>query len=244
MDEKIRRAMAPTNEEIAALPLTTNPKTALELMGTGRDNVLDIGCGDGKFTRALTAQFRDVTGIDVKERAIGRAKAAAEQEGKMVDFRIASGEELPWDDAHFEVVVFSNSLHHMPTPAKALAEAARVMKPKGLLYIMEPVPAGNYQEATKLVNDETVVRTEAYQALQGMAKAGFTHKASVMYRARRSFANFEEWKADQLDRDQKRLAMFEANPTLVRTTFENAGEKEDGKLTYTQVFRVDLWQKA
>lgn len=243
MNEKIRYALHPTEAEISALPLASNAKAASDLIGKSGGRVLDIGCGDGKFTRSLTAHFSDVSGIDVKEKVITRAKAAASAEGKTVDFRVASGEALPWPDSHFDVVAFSNSLHHMPNPAKALAEAGRVLKRGGLLYVMEPVPSGNYHEATKLVNDETEVRTQAFEALQDIAKAGFAEQTQMMYRSRRSFVEFDEWKADQIDRDEKRRAKFDADPERVRSTFIDAAEREDGKLVYTQVFRVDLWKK-
>ena len=47
---------------------------------------------------------------------------------------------------------------------KALAEAARVLKPGGLALIHEPEPVGGYFELTKLVDDETEVRAAALKA--------------------------------------------------------------------------------
>jgi len=162
--EAMRRALAPSDAEIRALPLGANTKFARELLGEGAARALDIGCGEGKFTRGITAFIGEVAGIDVKEKSILKARAAAEAEGASVDFRIGSADALPWPDAHFDVVIFSNSLHHMPDAAKAIAEAMRVLTPGGLLYVMEPVAAGHYHEATKLVNDETVVRTDALRS--------------------------------------------------------------------------------
>jgi 2-polyprenyl-3-methyl-5-hydroxy-6-metoxy-1,4-benzoquinol methylase len=57
--------------------MTSNARVAAELLGSGRSTALDIGCGEGKFTRALTRQFGMVAGIDVKERAILAARKAA-----------------------------------------------------------------------------------------------------------------------------------------------------------------------
>jgi SAM-dependent methyltransferase len=240
--DKIRRALAPTSAEIAALPLSSNPRIATELLANAGSSVVDIGCGEGKFTRALTKQFREVHGVDVKADKIAEGQAAAKAEGVSVDFRVASGQDLPFPDASLDTVVFSNSLHHMPDPKLALAEALRVLRPGGHLYVMEPVPAGNYHEATKLVNDETVVRTEAYEALYALA--GARPEREIMYRARRGFADFEEWKADQIDRDARRKARFDARPDEVRTRFESSADREDGRLVFDQVFRVDLFRKA
>lgn len=243
MDDAIRRALLPSEDEIRAMPLGANTKFAAELIGNANAGALDIGCGEGKFTRGLKGFCREVAGVDVKERSIEKAKAAAQAEGVDVDFRIASGQALPWGGAHFDLVVFSNSLHHMPDAAAALNEAGRVLKSGGLLYVMEPVASGNYHEATKLVNDETVVRTDALHALHRLVENGFTQVREILYRSPRSFANFEEWKADQIDRDEKRRAKFDADPQKVRSIFEGAARKEDGRLTFDQVFRVDLLKK-
>lgn len=244
MDEMMRRALVPTDNEIAALPISNNIKLVNELVGAGHGAVLDIGCGAGKFTRALTALFQSVSGIDTKERAVESARKTASEEGVQVDFRVGTAEALPWADQHFEMVVFSNSLHHMPVPAVALAEACRVLASGGLLYVMEPVAAGNYFRATRLVNDETIVRTKAYEALVSAVRSGFKREVEVMYRNRRSFSSFEDWKAGQIDQDEKRRGRFEAQPDAVRSNFEGAAIRADGQLSFNQVFRIDAWRKA
>lgn len=238
MNDAQSRALTPTHEAIGALPLTTNVKIAAQIFSNRATRAIDVGCGEGKFTRALTAHFDEVHGVDVKESSIAKAQAGAQAQGKDVKFQVASGQSLPFPDQYFDAVVFSNSLHHMPDPAAALAQAARVLKSGGLLYVMEPVASGNYHDATKLVNDETMVRTQAWQAMN--AARDFTHKTEILYRARRSFSDFEEWKADQIERSESRRAKFDANPQRVRTTFENAADHEDGRLAFDQVFRVDV----
>jgi len=244
MRESLRRAIAPTEAEIAALPLGSNAKAAAELLDGGGGEALDVGCGEGKFTRSLVGRFQGVHGVDVKEKQIAVARAAATQEGVNVDFRIASGEALPFAEGFFDLVVFSNSLHHMPNVEIALREASRVLRPGGLLYIMEPVPSGNYHEATVLVNDETDVRTKAYEAVERLAGAGFSALSETMYRSTRDFADFDEWKVDQIDRDVKRKALFDARPDEVRGRFEGRADRSGGRLSFTQVFRVNLLRKA
>jgi SAM-dependent methyltransferase len=243
LEASIRHAMAPTDAAIRAAPLSTNAAVARELLGRDGRRALDIGCGDGKFTRSLTALFPEVCGIDVRASRIEDARAAAEAAGVAVDFRVAGGEALPFADASFDAVAFSNSLHHMTDIAVALREAARVLGPNGLLYVMEPVPSGTYHEATRLVNDETAVRTAAYRALLRLAEGGFVAVSEVMYRARRDFADFAEWKADQIDRDARRGVLFEAQPEEVRQRFEGNAERVDGRLAFDQVFRVNLLRK-
>ena len=241
MQIDIRHALAPNQSEISALPLSSNAKIASELLAGSGERVLDIGCGEGKFTRSLTKLFAQVSGVDVKENKITEARNAARNEGLTVDFRTGSGDALPYDSEHFDTVIFSNSLHHMPNPRFALVEALRVLKSQGFLYVMEPVPSGNYHEATKLVNDETVVRTEAYVEL--MKLPDIINERELLYRARRTFSGFEEWKADQIDRDMKRKALFDARPEEVESRFLASAERTDGQLSFDQVFRVNLIRK-
>lgn len=246
MSDRARIALEPGEDEIRRQRLSTNAAMAAELLGgigaTG-GAVLDVGCGDGKFTRGLTGLFAAVTGVDPKEKAIARARAAAAAEGKDVEFLVGDGQALPFEDGRFDAVVISNSLHHIPDPRRGLAEAARVLRPGGALYVMEPVASGHYFEATRLVNDETLVRREAYAALLEIAGAGFSEVAETMYRIRRAFDSFEEWKADQIDRDDRRRARFDAQPDVVRDHFVSHADKEDGKLAFDQVFRVNLLRK-
>jgi SAM-dependent methyltransferase len=243
MDATIRYAMAPTEEEIRALPSGANAAVAAELLGRGGGRALDVGCGDGAFTRALAGLCREVSGIDVRASRIADAQAAAQATGVAIDFRVAGGEALPYEDASFAVVAFSNSLHHMSDIDLALREAARALAPNGLLYVMEPVPSGAYHEATRLVNDETLVRTAAYRALLRMADCGFVAVSETKYRARRDFADFAAWQADQIDRDPRRQALFDAQPEEVRRRFESNADRGGGRLAFDQVFRVNLLRK-
>ena len=241
-DERMRRALAPSMEEIRRLPASSNAKSAAELLGGSKGNALDIGCGEGKFTRLLARLLGRASGIDVKADKIAEAQEAARAETLDLEFRVASADALPYPNGAFAVVAFSNSLHHMPDPGAALAEAVRVLAPGGQLYVMEPVAAGNYFEATRLVNDETEVRTEAYRALGGLT--GLAEIAETMYRATRSFVGFEQWRAEQFDMDAKRRARYEAQPEEIRRRFEANADRRDGQLGFEQVSRVNLFQKA
>lgn len=238
-----RKALEPSEAEIRQLPLSSNAKAAAELLAGRSGAALDVGCGEGKFTRSLTGIFSKVAGIDVKQKVIDRARVAAAAEGKDVEFAVADGQAMPFPDSSFDTVAISNSLHHIPDPGKGLAEAARVLKPGGVLYVMEPVASGHYHEATKAVNDETLVRREAYAAMLELLDKGFSEAKEMMYRQRRVFDTFEEWRDDQIDRDAKRKAKFDADPEGVRSRFVALADKDDGKLGFDQVFRVNFLRK-
>jgi len=240
----LRRALAPTTEEIQSTPLGSNKEIASKLLMGQGSRALDVGCGDGKFTRLLATMFKTVEGIDVNARKIDDAQKTADAAGLAITFRTASAEAMPYPDGSFDVVVFSNSLHHIPDMDRALTEAARVLASNGLLYVMEPVPAGNYFEATRLVSDETEVRTVAYRAIEQALRARFIPVAEIMYRARREFADFAEWRDDQMERGESRRRILQTRGEEARRLFEQHADRRDGRLAFNQVFRVNLLRKS
>lgn len=239
----IRRALAPTSEEIRSERLGSNKEVASELLSAKGTRALDVGCGDGRFTRLLATMFETVDGIDVNARRIEQARQPADAGGLAITFRAGSGEALPYPDESFDVVVFSNSLHHIPDMDRALSEAERVLVPNGLLYVMEPVPAGNYFEATKLVNDETGVRIGAYRAIELAARHDFVSLTQVMYRSHREFADFAEWRDEQMERGENRRLILQTRGEEARTLFEQHAQWSNGRLGFDQVFRVNLLRK-
>lgn len=85
--------------------------------------VLDAGCGDGLFTRAIAA--RTVIGVDASTAMVERARSRG------VDTREARIEALPFPDGEFDVVVCNWVLYHLPDVEAGVAELARVLRPGG-----------------------------------------------------------------------------------------------------------------
>ncbi len=94
-------------------------------------SALDVGCGEGRFSRMLRAEGIQTVGIDPTEILIGQARRR-DPEG---DYRLAGAEELPFADATFDLVVSYLTLIDIPDVPKAVAEMTRVLKPGGRLLI-------------------------------------------------------------------------------------------------------------
>jgi SAM-dependent methyltransferase len=79
--------------------------------------VLDVGCGDGLISALLHQQRPDISvrGIDVLAR-----------NAPHIPVEMFDGQHFPFDDASFEVVLFSDVLHHTDDPMVLLREARRV----------------------------------------------------------------------------------------------------------------------
>lgn len=106
------------------------------------ESVLDVGCGTG--TLVIAAKRRvgptgKVCGIDASPEMIARAGKKARKTGLEIDFRNASIEALPFQDAQFDVVLSTLMLHHLPRKVRenGLREIRRVLKPGGRVLVVD-----------------------------------------------------------------------------------------------------------
>ena len=99
------------------------------------DRVLDLGCGDGRFSRELASAGASVVGVDVAEAALARARGG--QPG--LDFRLAPVDgPLPLEDNSFDLVWASEVIEHVADTARWLSEVRRVLVPGGRLVLTTP----------------------------------------------------------------------------------------------------------
>jgi len=92
---------------------------------------LDLGCGEGRFARALAAEGHRVTGADVSPDLVELARAA-DADGTYV---VADAEALPFPDSSFDLVVAFNVLSCVANLERAVSEATRVLEPGGRLCL-------------------------------------------------------------------------------------------------------------
>jgi SAM-dependent methyltransferase len=103
--------------------------------------ILDAGCGCGDevvaFAR-LVAPDGMAVGVDTDTAALEAAVAAARRAAVMADFVQADAQWLPFPDRGFDGVRFERTLEQLDDPDAAIAEAARVLGPGGMLAAAEP----------------------------------------------------------------------------------------------------------
>ena len=101
-----------------------------------RGSLLDVGCGEGYFLQeARHRGWRDVFGLDVSD-------AAARLTHRSVPALVGSLTRGPFRDHSFDVVAMFDSIEHVLAPKADIAEAARILKPGGLLYVVTPDAGG------------------------------------------------------------------------------------------------------
>lgn len=99
----------------------------------------DLGCGTGLATAALAPHVGRVIGVDASDEMLGAARARLATL-KNVEWRRGALESLPLESDSLDAAVMLLVLHHVPSPAAAIAEAYRVLRPNGRLLIVDMTP--------------------------------------------------------------------------------------------------------
>jgi 2-polyprenyl-6-hydroxyphenyl methylase/3-demethylubiquinone-9 3-methyltransferase len=97
--------------------------------------VLDIGCGAGLASEALSRRGFDVLGLDAAGAAIEAARAHADGKGLPLAYRTGRAEDLLEDGLRFPVITALEVIEHVPDPAGFLRVLRSLLDPGGLLFI-------------------------------------------------------------------------------------------------------------
>ena len=99
--------------------------------------VADLGCGAGHVASLVAPFVRRVIGVDASAAMLA---AAEDLVPAHVELRQGTLEALPIGDAEVDLVLLVLVLHHVPDPARALAEVARILTPGGRLVVVDMQP--------------------------------------------------------------------------------------------------------
>ncbi|MEE2933938.1 MAG: class I SAM-dependent methyltransferase [Pseudomonadota bacterium] len=218
---------------------------ATELLPLSGANTLDVGCGTGEFSCFLSRHGANVSGIDPNPERISAASAQARSMGLRVNFYEGFAENLPFANDEFDIVIFSNSLHHVDIEMipKALAEAERVLSKLGFLYIMEPVPSGGYFNTAQPVVDETHIRSVAYDNIQGLDRNFFTSVQEVFVSTPKMHYDFSDFLSTQTARNPQRAKLYERHRREVELRFRRNAKKVPEGFVLDAAIRINLFRK-
>jgi SAM-dependent methyltransferase len=100
--------------------------------------VADLGCGEGYLTVEAARFASKVIAVDRSEMVLARARALARRRRvSNVIWKKGELEKLPIRDAAVDVAMLSQALHHAQSPARAVAEAARITAPGGRVLVLD-----------------------------------------------------------------------------------------------------------
>ncbi len=185
-------------------------------------SLVDVGCGPGNLSRALVERGAQVLAIDPDPKQAEVNAVADPMTG--LTFWEAPAQAIPVGSASMDGVVFSRSLHHVPSVEMeaAIREAERVLKPaSGFLFVLEPEMRGSYYELMKPFHDETQVRCRARAALSRVADLDFSSRETYAYETLSTFFDFNDFRDCVAARTYLEIDPREVDTPAIRQAFEN-----------------------
>ncbi|XP_056286582.1 uncharacterized protein zgc:162396 isoform X2 [Pseudoliparis swirei] len=104
-----------------------------EKKGQPRGLAVDLGCGTGQNSRLLAPHFQEVVGVDISECQLEEARAVAGSSN--ITYRKGTAEELSFPDCSVDLLTAASAAHWFDQ-SRFLAEASRVLKPRGCVALL------------------------------------------------------------------------------------------------------------
>ncbi|HTC91265.1 MAG TPA: class I SAM-dependent methyltransferase [Bryobacteraceae bacterium] len=104
--------------------------------------VLDVACGTGNLAIPAARKRAQVWGVDIAPNLLAQARDRASAENLQATFEEGDAEQLPYPDAHFDVVMSMFGAMFGPRPERVAAELARVCRSGGTIAMANWVPDG------------------------------------------------------------------------------------------------------
>lgn len=213
------------------------------LLSLDNKHILELGCGSADITRniAKSGVNRKITALEVDE--IAHEKNLQLTDLPNVTFALSGAQEIPLQDASVDVVFMFKSLHHVPIKFmdRSMLEIRRVLKPGGLLYISEPVFAGDFNEVLRLFHDEEKVRFAAFNTIKNAVDKGlFKLVEETFFNSPMKFESFAEFENNTIKATHSNHKLDEQLYKLVKKRFEQHLGKDGAN--FLMPIRVDLLQ--
>jgi ubiquinone/menaquinone biosynthesis C-methylase UbiE len=140
---------------------------------------LDVATGGGHVAYTFAPHVERIWATDITQEMLDMVKGEAQKRG-LANLRTAyaKAEALPFEDATFDLVTSRIAPHHFDSIPQFLAEVHRVLKPAGLVAVVDnvvpPGSVGDYVNAFERFRDPSHIRAWTMQEWSdALAKAGF-----------------------------------------------------------------------
>jgi ubiquinone/menaquinone biosynthesis C-methylase UbiE len=115
--------------------------------------IADLGAGEGTFSQLLAQRAQHVIAVDNSAKMVEFGARLARENGiANLEYRLGDLESPPVEDATIDLAFFSQSLHHALHPERAVAAAARLLKPAGRIVILD-LKKHSFEQARDLYAD-------------------------------------------------------------------------------------------
>src|SRR5215470_4747314 len=111
------------------------------IVASGPGDLIDIGTGTGRMLEVLGPQVGHALGIDQSREMLAVARVNLERAGLATGtVRLGDMYQLPLPDGCFDAAIIHQVLHYAERPGDAIFEAARVLRPNGILVVVDFAP--------------------------------------------------------------------------------------------------------
>ncbi len=198
---------------------------------SGRETVLDAGCGPGPVTLLLAPHARSVTAVDFTLSMLEVAQeATAARNLSNVEFQLSGLEDFAATESTFDRIITRYSGHHRLDPVKVLRRFRKVIKPPRHLLIADVMPSeapvlDTFLQAAEILRDPSHVRDHPARQWQRMCQStGFRAHTVHRWQLRLEFGPWVERMATPPARIQALHQLFAGAGTAVKTAFDIAAD--------------------
>lgn len=207
-------------------------------------DVLELGCGKAEHTRAIAGRHPRARIMALEVDPIQHRRNLESPAPEGVRFAAGPAERIPVADASFDLVLMFKSLHHVPIASldDALVEISRVLRPGGLVYLSEPVFAGELNEVIRVFHDEQLVRRAAFDAIRRAVASGvLTSVGQRFFRVPSHYRDFDDFTARMIGVTHTRHRLDPTQWREVRTRFARHMTADGAH--FRMPMRVDLLRR-
>lgn len=228
------------------LPVHTDLELISHYLPMRDSHLLESGCGAAFTARKIAEQNPGVQITATEVDKIQHEKNLNSEPLPNLQFKLAGMQEIPVEDNSLDGVFMLKSLHHVPPSLldEGFAEIHRVLKTGGLLYLSEPVFAGEFNEILRLFNDEQEKRATAFDAIKKAVASGlFELEKEIHFSSISRFQGFEEFESRIIGATHSNFDVDEALLLEIRSRFLPHLNAE-GMAEFVNPMRVDLLRKS
>ncbi|TFV83462.1 class I SAM-dependent methyltransferase [Blastococcus sp. CT_GayMR16] len=228
--------------------------TVVGLVDPAGADVVDVGCGGGTYVRAWQELGAEtVTGIDSSSPILDEARSS---HGHLpgVTFRLGEAAATGLPDSCADVVFERALVHHVPDLVAVAAEAARLLRPGGVLLIQDRTPDDVAQPGSpahprgwlfevfpRLLDVENARRPTPDALSRALASAGFGDVATTsLWEVRRRYADREDYLAEIASRTGRSILHEVDDAELAELVGELRARLPDGPLVEQD--RWTMWR--
>ena len=215
----------------------------VETINLNNKTILELGCGNASMTKQIAQNGfdRKIIACEVDE---VQHKKNLLLDIENIEFKLCGAENIDLEDESVDVIYMFKSFHHIPLElmSNALDEISRVLKANGLIYISEPLFAGEQNELISMFHDEEEVRQNAFNHIKdAVDNEKFKLFREIFFQSEVVYKDFEDFEKRQMNLTYNDNDISKELKEKIKNKFNSFNEGKES--SFMKPFRVDILQK-